>query len=200
MVQTPIKKFTYEAYLQYEDGTDNRYELVNGELIPMPPPIIQHLRLAKFLERIFDHEIERLDLRWECLREAGQRIGPQSARLPDVVVVPKQAADALCDQPTIFLEPVLLAVEIVSTNWRDDYLHKLAEYEALGIPEYWIVDYMALGASRYVGSPKQPTISICELVSGEYQIQTFRNQDCIRSSTFPGLKLTPAQILSAGQA
>ncbi|MUL36975.1 hypothetical protein BWI75_11615 [Gloeocapsopsis sp. AAB1 = 1H9] len=50
--------------------------------------------------------------------------------------------------------PPLLVVEIISTNWRDDYLKKLADYEVLGIPEYWIVDYLALGAARYIGTPK----------------------------------------------
>lgn len=49
--------------------------------------------------------------------------------------------------------PAPLVVEIVSGNWRDDYLTKLAEYEALGIPEFWIVDYLGIGgppnAQRY---------------------------------------------------
>jgi Uma2 family endonuclease len=34
---------------------------------------------------------------------------------------------------------------IVSTNWRDDYYLKYADYEEMGIAEYWIVDYAALG-------------------------------------------------------
>ena len=32
-----------------------------------------------------------------------------------------------------------LVIEVVSTNWRDDYGHKLVEYEAMGMEEYWIV-------------------------------------------------------------
>ena len=35
---------------------------------------------------------------------------------------------------------VPLVVEVVSTNWRDDYHKKYADYEEMGIPEYWIVD------------------------------------------------------------
>ncbi len=38
-----------------------------------------------------------------------------------------------------------LIVEVVSNNWRNDYLLKAADYEEMGIPEYWIVDYAALG-------------------------------------------------------
>jgi Uma2 family endonuclease len=59
---------------------------------------------------------------------------------------------------------VKLAIEVVSTNWQDDYLMKLGEYEKLGIEEYWIIDYLGLGGRRYIGTPKQPTISIYRLV------------------------------------
>ncbi len=52
--------------------------------------------------------------------------------------------------------PASLVVEIVSSNWRDDYLIKLAEYEVLGIPEYWIVDYQGLDGTRYIGRLNSP--------------------------------------------
>lgn len=77
-------------------------------------------------------------------------------------------------------------------------MKKLADYEALGIPEYWIVDYLALGAARYIGSPKRPTVSIYHLVDGEYQLSQFRTQRII-SPTFPNLVLTVEQILVAGK-
>ena len=67
--------------------------------------------------------------------------------------------------------PAPLVIEIVSHNWRDDYLPKLAEYEGLRIPESWIVDYQGLGRRRYIGDPKQPTLSIYEWVEGAYQVQ-----------------------------
>lgn len=45
---------------------------------------------------------------------------------------------------------IKLIIEVVSTNWRDDYHTKFAAYESLGIPEYWIVDYAALGGRRFL--------------------------------------------------
>jgi Uma2 family endonuclease len=36
-------------------------------------------------------------------------------------------------------------IEVISTNWQDDYAHKLVDYEILGIPEYSIIDYLGLG-------------------------------------------------------
>ena len=94
-------------------------------------------------------------------------------------------------------QSIRLIVEVVSTNWRDDYLKKLADYEALGIPEYWVVGYAALGASRYTGQPKQPTLRLYALVEGEYQVSQFRQADLILSPAFPKLRLTAEQIFTA---
>jgi Uma2 family endonuclease len=69
---------------------------------------------------------------------------------------------------------VKLIIEVVSTNWRDDYHVKFAAYEALSTSKYWIVDYAALGGRRFIGNPKQPTISVYTLVEGEYQLQQFK--------------------------
>jgi len=40
---------------------------------------------------------------------------------------------------------VPLVIEVVSTNWQDDYAPKLVDCEILGIPEYWIIDCLGLG-------------------------------------------------------
>ena len=93
---------------------------------------------------------------------------------------------------------VRLAVEVVSTNWRDDYFLKASEYEEMGIPEYWIVDYLGLGGRKFIGTPKQPTLSVCQLVDGEYQVAQFRGDDLIESLAFPELRLTASQIFRAG--
>ncbi len=96
-------------------------------------------------------------------------------------------------------ESIPLVVEVVSTNWRDDYLDKAGDYEEIGIPEYWIVEhYLGLGGRRFIGNPKQPTISIYQLVESEYQVSQFRKGDRIISPTFPELNLTVQEILDAG--
>lgn len=88
-----------------------------------------------------------------------------------------------------------LVVKIVSSNWRDDYLTKLKDYEEICISEYWIVDYLGLGGRRYIGNPKQPTISIDYLVEGEYQVNQFRQNDVIISPSFAELNLTVEEII-----
>lgn len=93
---------------------------------------------------------------------------------------------------------IAMVVEVVSTNWRDDYHKKLADYEEMGIPEYWIVDYAALGGRSFIGNPKQPTLSIYSLIEEEYQVSQFIDNDQIISSVFPELRLTASQIFQAG--
>ena len=59
------------------------------------------------------------------------------------------------------------------------------------------MDYLAVGAIRYIGSPKTPTVSVYTLINGEYQLQQFRGGDRILSMTFPELTVTAAEIFEA---
>ncbi len=84
----------------------------------------------------------------------------------------------------------------LNSNWRDDYALKMSDYESIGIQEYGIIGYLGLGGRRFIGTPKQPTFTVCTLVDGEYEIQQFRNSDRIFSANFPGLSLTVDQIFN----
>lgn len=108
-------------------------------------------------------------------------MGLNSAFRPDVVILDQTV---LGNEPLWKAEPVItlgksvkLVVEVVSTNWQNDYARKVEDYEALGIPEYWIADYLELGGKRYIGSSKQPVITIYRLVDGTYQAQQFRGRE-----------------------
>lgn len=95
-------------------------------------------------------------------------------------------------------EPIQLAVEVISTNWENDYIDKLDEYQRLGIPEYWIVDYLALGSRDYLGNPKVPSVFVYLLdAESRYQHTRFQGASLLVSQTFPELTLTVEQILEA---
>ena len=99
----------------------------------------------------------------------------------------------------MFPIPCFLTVTIFyEIDIRPNYFDKLIDYEKLEIPEYWIVDYLGLGGKRYIGNPKQPTLSIYQLIDGEYQVQQFRGDEKIISPTFPELKLTAQNIFAVG--
>lgn len=104
------------------------------------------------------------------------------------------------EQSILTLGPsIKFIAEVVSSNWQNDYARKVEDYAVLEIPEYWIADYAGLGGTRYIGKPKQPTLSICTRHNGEYEMQQFRGEQNIRSPTFPDLNLTAEQVLRAGR-
>ena len=49
----PKTLLTFEDYLAYDDGTDTRYELVDGELVAMPPESQRNNAIAKRLWSYF---------------------------------------------------------------------------------------------------------------------------------------------------
>ncbi|GBF79135.1 Uma2 family endonuclease [Aphanothece sacrum] len=199
MVST-IVKLTFEDYLrQYPDG-EGKFELVNGELVKVEP-IKAHKNVARFLVKAFDRESERLELDYvvdkDIIIRTLTKEGEERGRIPDVSVVKGSIWNV---NPTAYgaiIEPLELAVEVTSTNWDDDYIDKLDEYERLGIKEYWIVDYLAIASRNYLGNPKIPTVFVYQLIEGKYQVKSFREQDIIISAIFPELKITVEQIIDA---
>ncbi|KKD39654.1 MAG: Uma2 family endonuclease [Limnoraphis robusta] len=196
---------TLEEFLDwYPDGYEGRFELHDGEIVQMQPTGT-HEQVAGFLASKLSVYIERLNLPFFIPRQGLIKAidSDKSAYIPDVMVLDYNALEneSLWKKRSTITQgtSIKLAIEVVSTNWRDDYLMKLGEYEKLGIAEYWIVDYLGLGGRRYIGDPKQPTILVYHLVEGEYMVNLFRGQDILRSPTFPELNLTAEQIFSVGQ-
>ncbi len=186
----------------YPDAPANRYELRRGAIIEMPKPKGKHSEIAGFLIKVLNNAIDQASLPYVIPRECIIKISPDTGYEPDVTVVdrPGLADEPRWDSSSIIErgETVKLIVEVVSTNWRDDYALKMSDYESIGVQEYWIVDYLGIGGRRYIGSPKQPTVTVCTLVNGEYELQQFRSGDRLTSPTFPALTLTTNQISDPG--
>ena len=205
MTQAILKPVTFDEFIDwYPENSENRYELHNGAIVEMPKATGEHSEVAGFLVAELNFEIRRLGLPYfvpkECVVKADNEL---SGYEPDAIVLDRQGTDS---EPRWKKESIItmgssvrLIVEVVSTNWRDDYGYKLVDYEALGISEYWIADYLGLGGRRYIGNPKQPTFSVYQLVDGEYQVSLFRGSDRVVSQTFGQLNLSVQQIFSGGR-
>lgn len=188
MIQTTSKRLTFEEYLAYNDGTDNKYELVDGELVLMPPAVFKHAIILNFLYITFYLEIQRLSLDWLVTPgTVGVRTTFNKSRIPDISVIKgEEWRQNSPDAAAILETPPLLVVEIVSEgSINTDYRRKRTEYANLEIPEYWIVD------------PINSQISVLLLNEGFYDVVEFKDNDKIVSQTFPELDLTVQQILSA---
>ncbi|WP_341527898.1 Uma2 family endonuclease [Nostoc sp. UHCC 0302] len=204
MIQSLRKLFTFDEFIaKYPDNTGKHYELHDGVIVEMPQPTGDHEQIIVFLVQKFILEYNRISLPYGIPKTVLVKpLESESAYSPDVLILnlPNLVNEPLWKKESTVsqAESIPLVIEVVSSNWRDDYLKKAADYEAVGIPEYWIVDYAALGGRRFIGNPKQPTISIYTLIDGEYQVSQFRGSTHIVSSTFPELNLTAEQIFQAG--
>ncbi len=219
--QAEPKIYTFDEFIEwYPENSVVRYELHDGVIVEMPKPKGKHSKLTgslvgKFLTTI--NEIGKTDI-WFIPRESIVKPGrDKSGYEPDIIILNQETIDTETRWETESIiqnaTSVKLIVEVVSSNWQDDYYDKLRDYEGMGMPEYWIVedtaldgfpglkqvsvDYAALGGRKFIGNPKQPTIFVCELIDGEYQMTPFRGEDLIVSPTFAQLNLTAQQIFDS---
>jgi Uma2 family endonuclease len=196
MIQTQSTKptfATFEEYLAYEDDTDIHYELVDGELVPLPPESGLNSFIARYLlftlasrgivplRAIVTHSCE--------IQVPVLQPGYAANRYPDLVILREEHWELTQKRLTITLEmpPPRLVVEVVSPGkvaWERDYDCKRSQYAAVGIPEYWIVD------------PQEQQVTVLRLELGEYtEVGVFQENETIISPTFPTLDLTVDRVL-----
>lgn len=198
---TIAQGLTLEEYLRYVEGTDARYELVKGALIPMSIGMGQHGEIADFLTMKLRTEIERMGEAWVSKQMVVGIQSPRAGRwdtvrIPDVVVLPLEQWRSLQNREAIVRlnePPPLLIIEVVSDSTRStDYRAKRAEYSVLDIPEYWIID------------PPKGKVTILTLIEGWYEAREFfdrqaspqENRECLQSNLFPNLDLTVEQVVN----
>ena len=192
MTQTKPKFLSFAEYLAYDDGTDNLYELFNGELIEVPPESGENVSIAGFLFLHFALLLGHLRVRGHGL-ELEVRGEPRN-RYPDLTIIREEHIEQLKRRNTIRLSmaPPLLSMEIVSPGelQRDrDYIAKRMQYQDRGISEYWIVD------------PQLETVLILKLTNEVYtEAATFNGDDPICSPLLGELKLTADQVFAAGHS
>ncbi|MBE9222996.1 Uma2 family endonuclease [Cyanobacterium stanieri LEGE 03274] len=178
MVQSLGKTYSFDEYLTFSDGTDSKYELVNGELILMPTAIGFHALILHFIFKLFEKEIERLKLDFKVMPgTVGVRTAENKSRIPDLTILSSQQCQEIRQMKTAVLNSApILAVEIVSANNKqDDYRYKRSEYAVREIPEYWIID------------PELERVSILILIDGFYEVTEYQKNDLIKSTLFPEL-------------
>lgn len=191
---------TFEEFTNLDTG-DKKYELHDGVIVEMAQPVGEHENVTGFLIEKILIEYVRLGLPYLIASKVLVKPeGKDSGFFPDVLVLDKRN---LTNEPLYRKESTVcqgatipLVIEVVSTNWSVDYALKFDEYSDIGIPEYWIVDYLGIGGKEFIGSPKEPTFTICELVNGQY-IRNSLKSGLIQSKIFPELNLTVEQIFNS---
>ena len=193
------KPLSFDEFLARYGG-NNRYELMDGEVFDLEPTGL-HEEIAAFITTKICVQIDKTSLPWFVLQRGLLRpsnMGMTAFR-PDVAVVNR---DELTEELLWFDQSILtlgssikFVAEVVSSNWQNDYARKVEDYAALGIPEYWISDYSALGGTRHIGKPKQPTFTVCQLDRDDYRQHQYRLGETISSGLLPDLQLRLDDIL-----
>ncbi|MEH2238364.1 Uma2 family endonuclease [Nostoc sp.] len=188
--QHPTKLLTFEEFLAYDDYTDTRYELVDGELVEMPTESQENCDIAKFLlfELAKHFPIALLAYKDIEVEVSGRRA---TCRLPDLVVHTEESKTALIGSPRNLITRDMplsaLVVEIVSPgteNRSRDYRYKRTEYAARGITEYWIVD------------PELKQITVCKWVEGQDEDTVLKGTVRIASDVVPDWELIVEQVFA----
>jgi Uma2 family endonuclease len=196
MTVATSRRMSLEEYLTYDDGTETRYELVDGVLVAMGTESTMNTKIAMYLIAVFmGLEIPYYRLGFKQKIEVESNYA--SARDPDLIVHTEESDAAIEGLSEACLKlndsNPMLVVEVVSPgtestdNYKRDYEQKPKEYAARGIPEMWIID------------PVRKVVLVLTLLGDKYQEATFTGSQPIVSPTFPSLKLTAAQVLTAGR-
>jgi len=204
VIQQPM---TFKEFLAWDDGSGRSFELRDGFPMPISDPNAKHEDVADELCEMLANHCKGSNLPYVPKRQkqifVGRNpdTGKEESRKGDIVVFARDEWERMrqsSSSAAAYIPPPLV-IEIVSSNWREDYEYKLGDYEAIGIPEYWVADYAGLGGVRFIGKPKQPTLTIYQLIDGEYQPIQFRGEEVIDSPTIKDLTLTVNQIFAAGR-
>lgn len=196
---------TFDEFVDFlQSQPENlHYELYNGEIVQMPQPKGKHEKIVAFLVKLLMSECIKLKLEYGIpSKTLVKPENKKSGYFPDILVLnlpnlvnePRWEDESIVNKP----ESIPLVIEVVSTNWRDDYLRKSADYEEMGIREYWIIDYYPFGSELMIDKGKQATVSIyCLNDQGNYQRKQFRENERIESPTFSELNITAQEIFAA---
>jgi len=187
MTLATTKPLTLEEYLNYDDGTDTRYELVDGRLVALSTESDINDRIASFLYAYFlQMGIPYYRLSMKAQIAVSGKLA--NARQPDLMVLSDASASALEGARqrllTHDMPPPDLVVEVVSPRQADrDYRHKRTEYAGRHIAEYWILD------------PIEQRVTVLVWIDGLYEETTYTSDQSIVSRLFPAMALSASQIL-----
>ncbi len=184
-------KISYEEYIELTKSSDQRYELIDGEIYLMASPSYNHQIVVNEIGWHFNNYFKKrpcrslaapLDIRLRGFAIKFEE-DPNVVQ-PDIVVI--------CDEDKVNEDnkyegiPTLL-IEVLSPSTRGkDMVTKLNLYMKSGIQEYWIVDLENKSITQYSFSKERDLDNI----------NTLQNGDKIKSSKFEGLEISLSDIFS----
>lgn len=181
MAPTTRRLTVEELELLPQEHEGDRQELIDGELVVTPVPIIRHQVVSMNVTRSLDQHVRPRNLGMVFHAPTGIRFSPQDLLIPDICFVSRERL-AILGEKTIEAAPDLV-VEILSPGTRQrDLTTKRDLYARFGVREYWPVDL------------DERFMEVLALVGNAYQPLPAREDGSLQSRVLPDLRLTLADV------
>ena len=132
-----LKRYTDEEFYEYLENNDTRAELIDGFIIvDMGSPSFLHQDIMSEVRYAFRDHIRKRGKNCRVGMENEVRLDESNIVSPDIFVTCKPEK---VDKKRMNGAPEFV-LEIVSSNYFNDYYRKLGVYKQFGVREYWIVD------------------------------------------------------------
>ena len=174
--------YTYDDLASTPDD-GKRYEIIGGELLVSPAPILDHQKVVGILFMLLRLFVSTNRLGEVYTAPTDVRLSPHNSVQPDILFISRERLH-ICRRQFVDGAPDLI-IEVPSDRTRGvDLVRKRALYAMAGVPEYWIVDL----ADR--------TITVLTLVDGEYH-SVEQREGVARSLVVPGFAVTVAEVFAS---
>ncbi len=150
------KIYTYEDYLKTPD--DERYELIEGDLMMTPAPSIKHQRVSRKLAFVLENFVMSHELGELFYAPCDVFLDDKNVVQPDILFISKERLNIIGEKNIQGAPDLAIEITSQSTAYRDLALKKKL-YAKYGVKEYWIVD------------PMQDTVEVYLLKNSAYTLE-----------------------------
>ena len=175
VTQTRQGQYTYADYLETPD--DERYELIEGQLIMAPSPTPRHQLISAYFVMFLAPFVRNNRLGWIFSAPIDVHLSDTNLFQPDILFVSNERERIIGD--TNIQGAPDLVIEIASTRTRTlDRTVKRDLYERFGVLEYWMAN------------PVEETVEVLRLENGRFaSVGVYGRTDTITTPLLPGLAI-----------
>jgi Uma2 family endonuclease len=174
---------TYADLKQARETSNDRLELIEGEIWVSPSPSPGHQRVTRRLNRILESVIIDAKLGEFFSAPLDVVLTDGTIVQPDIMIVLRERTHIIAED-VIAGAPDFVAEVLSPTNRAYDRLVKRSLYALHGVREYWLVD------------PERQQISIySNLIDGQYRSEQVVSDTAV-SATIAGLSVNVAALFA----
>ncbi len=169
------RKYTSEDYLKTPD--DERYELIEGELLMTPSPIPRHQRISGRLDFELRKFVTENDLGEVFYAPCDVFLDNENVVQPDILFISKDRLNIIGKKNIEGAPDIVIEIISENTAYRD-LVQKKRLYAKFGVKEYWIV------------VPGEELIEVYILKNNTFILyKTYSKDDTLESLYLKGLKI-----------